>query len=351
MTEIPNQKRIILWAVPRSVSTAMFRSIMNAENVKVFYFNNLDKLMGVTLMRAARYIDPLNPIEECWSVMKAKMKRYLEAAIDDAIPKITPLLCMSTYVQWTLSIYKSISSPVLLEPFSDAYYFGEERISNRYSDLEEKSNCKFSDIKEMYDKTVEENKGIELYFRKKWLIAWVKTWTMKHYQKICQTILNTRWTNFNPSEVGYKQLVNLYKFIEKKSGKKPLIIDADDLIQDTEQILKMYCMATDIKFTEDMLNWKSINEKSTQNGDNHNLNADYNINKDIFGSWNPWFGEVLKSKVISKSFEKSSKAIVNLPQIVVDTIKKNTCHFEYLFKRKSVPSQRTNGHNHLNGND
>ena len=76
---------------------------------------------GVTILRAAPYSAPLNPIEECWSVMKAAMKRhmaetfdemmaappagttqteyrmqYLEAAIDQAMQTITPLVCLRT---------------------------------------------------------------------------------------------------------------------------------------------------------------------------------------------------------------------------------------------------------------
>ena len=76
---------------------------------------------GLTIQRLAPYSAPLNPIEECWSVMKASMKRflaqsfhemmstppigvtqtehrlrYLESAIDQAIITITPRLCLKT---------------------------------------------------------------------------------------------------------------------------------------------------------------------------------------------------------------------------------------------------------------
>ena len=76
---------------------------------------------GVTILRASPYSAPLNPIEECWSVMKSSMKRhmvetfsemmapspqgttqtehrlhYLEAAIDQAMVTITPLICLRT---------------------------------------------------------------------------------------------------------------------------------------------------------------------------------------------------------------------------------------------------------------
>ena len=73
---------------------------------------------GVEVIRTAPYSAPLNPIEECWSAMKAAMKssmaasfdqmmtpetgltqtehrlRYLERHIDAAMPRITPIMCM-----------------------------------------------------------------------------------------------------------------------------------------------------------------------------------------------------------------------------------------------------------------
>jgi len=79
------------------------------------------EFIGATILRTAPYSAPLNPIEECWSVMKAAMKRkmassfnemmappasgmtlkehrlrYLEATVDDAMLTITPMLCLRT---------------------------------------------------------------------------------------------------------------------------------------------------------------------------------------------------------------------------------------------------------------
>ena len=81
-----------------------------------------DEYEGAWLLRAAPYSAPLNPIEECWSVLKAAMKReiaatmedmltsthpgvsqaehrmtYLETIIDNNIGVITPSLCSRTF--------------------------------------------------------------------------------------------------------------------------------------------------------------------------------------------------------------------------------------------------------------
>jgi transposase len=81
-----------------------------------------EEFSGVELLRTAPYSAPINPIEECWSTMKAAMKRelggkmkemlaktpenmtqteyrlnFLEKIIDNNINTITPRLCLSTF--------------------------------------------------------------------------------------------------------------------------------------------------------------------------------------------------------------------------------------------------------------
>lgn len=82
-----------------------------------------EEFRGCTILRLAPYSAPLNPIEECWSVVKNELKRllknsmenllinnnrpegmnqteyrtvHLESLIDESMPKITPTLCMRT---------------------------------------------------------------------------------------------------------------------------------------------------------------------------------------------------------------------------------------------------------------
>lgn len=79
-----------------------------------------EEFVGVEIVRMSPYSAPLNPIEECWSVMKAAMKRdlaenfaslmdtpddmtqtehrmqFLERCIDTAVNSITPILCLKT---------------------------------------------------------------------------------------------------------------------------------------------------------------------------------------------------------------------------------------------------------------
>lgn len=109
----------------RSMDEQMDRVVIVCDNAPAHTNLELvpdeDEFHGVTILRAAPYSAPLNPIEECWSVVKASMKRqmaatfaemmavppgdttqteyrlkYLEAAIDEAVTSLTPILCLRT---------------------------------------------------------------------------------------------------------------------------------------------------------------------------------------------------------------------------------------------------------------
>ena len=81
-----------------------------------------EEFSGATLLRASPYSAPINPIEECWSIMKAQMKRilatrmanllnstpegmtqteyrltFLENVIYESIHTKTPRICLATF--------------------------------------------------------------------------------------------------------------------------------------------------------------------------------------------------------------------------------------------------------------
>ncbi|XP_070539423.1 uncharacterized protein [Ptychodera flava] len=60
---------------------------------------------------------------------------------------------------------------------------------------------------------------------------------------------------------GVDELYELYKHVEKVSGKQPIIIDSDDLVRFPSQILRKYCYAVGIKYSESMMTWNSGAEK------------------------------------------------------------------------------------------
>lgn len=109
----------------RQVTEPMASVVVVCDNAPVHV--NLETVVeeedfqGASLLRLAPYSAPLNPIEECWSVVKSEIKkllnvtlndllrhtppavtqtehrlRHLEGIIDQSMPKMTPMLCMKT---------------------------------------------------------------------------------------------------------------------------------------------------------------------------------------------------------------------------------------------------------------
>ena len=109
----------------RKINEPMHKVVVVCDNAPVLcqlesVFQE-EEFNGASLLRLGPYSVPLNPIEECWSVLKSAMKkelatrmerllahpresisvieyilRFLEEVIDNNIDKITPNLCMKT---------------------------------------------------------------------------------------------------------------------------------------------------------------------------------------------------------------------------------------------------------------
>jgi hypothetical protein len=98
------------------------------------------------------------------------------------------------------------------------------------------------------------------------------------YYRCCipPLVERTGFNPFMPSEAGYEELRRLFDYckdtglvgpavagrdnsgIETKPGQAEIcIIDADDLLDDPEGILRQYCESINLDFREDMLNWDS----------------------------------------------------------------------------------------------
>ncbi|KAF4123206.1 DNA repair and recombination protein RAD54B, partial [Geosmithia morbida] len=76
-------------------------------------------------------------------------------------------------------------------------------------------------------------------------------------------------TNFEymPGESGYDELVRLFDFLVNSGvvGRDQLtVIDADDMLDDPEPIIREYCRRTDIDFSPDMLEWDDDDRRHAQ---------------------------------------------------------------------------------------
>ncbi|XP_064603244.1 uncharacterized protein LOC135468761 isoform X2 [Liolophura sinensis] len=92
--------------------------------------------------------------------------------------------------------------------------------------------------------------------------GYVHTFLIRHPRKTVASLykasLNDSTKGFNyfdPAQAEFKSLHDLFFTIKGQTGETPLVIDADDLLENPDRMLKKYCMKTGLTFSEKMLKW------------------------------------------------------------------------------------------------
>ncbi|KAI7213290.1 hypothetical protein KC333_g6663 [Hortaea werneckii] len=175
------------------------------------------------------------------------------------------------------------------------------------------------------------------------------------YYRCCVPPLMERsgFKEFNPSEAGYDELKKFFDYCkdtglvgpkvcsnpdapqptgaygEKDSGVEICVIDADDLLDDPEGILRKYCASIGVDFTPDMLVWDN--------------DEDQEYVKEAFAKWDGWHDDAIKSKDLKprahKHAPKSDEEFYNEwmekygkegADIIKKTADDNLATYEYL---------------------
>ncbi|XP_072018245.1 uncharacterized protein [Amphiura filiformis] len=63
-----------------------------------------------------------------------------------------------------------------------------------------------------------------------------------------------------PAGFFFKEMYDLVEYVKKELESEPIIIDADDLLADTPRMMRAYCDALDIPFSDSLLTWPSGHE-------------------------------------------------------------------------------------------
>lgn len=220
----------------------------------------------------------------------------------------------------------------LHEPYGDAFYFGPEHISDRYSD-EERAKSEFNKVSyaDVTNDALDTSSGRRTFLKDmaQYLIppegeaSVVPSLGGTGHEEGNPTVLPaklldqfkffflirpphksvpsyyrctipprsdvTHFDHYRHSEAGYRELRILYEYLLAK-GQKPLVVDAEDIVRDPEQTLKAACDAIGLEFTTDMLSWEANQEVIDQ-----------------FQKWDGWHTDVLSSKGFEKGTIKEFK--------------------------------------------
>lgn len=96
----------------------------------------------------------------------------------------------------------------------------------------------------------------------------------------------TGFYEFMPNEAGYKELVRFFDYLIKENivdKNNLVVIDADDLLDNPEKTIRLYCEKTGIDFKPEMLEW---NEE------------DCSYATAAFEKWNGWHNDAIKSSAL-----------------------------------------------------
>ncbi|SLM31808.1 conserved hypothetical protein [Desulfamplus magnetovallimortis] len=190
---------------------------------------------------------------------------------------------------------------VLHEPFSYLYYVHKQgsAIDQEYIDPDHPT--KYPDIKE-HILSVGESQPVffkdmcahcyrEVVGDDDFLDRLVNTFLIRHPDKAIPSFyaMNEKVTL---DEIGYEQLNNVFEKVVDLNDKPPVVVDATDLEEDPEGIVKAYCDAIDIEFIPEALSWDSGHQKE-------------------WDIWEQWHTDAAKSCGIQKNMEKFEVTVEN----------------------------------------
>ncbi|KAM4055281.1 sulfotransferase family protein [Hirsutella rhossiliensis] len=263
------------------------------------------------------------------------------------------------------------------EPFADAYYFGPEFLSNRFRDdaatrqAAPGSHQTYKSILGDFDKVEKQGRRVFIKdmahyffppdgsqppiaqsfgggqepgnptvmplealkrFHFTFLIRHPRRSIPSYYRcTIPPLVEKTAYTPFMPCEAGYKELAHLFDFLVRQGivdKNRVTVVDADDLLDHPEDMIRQFCDRTGIDYDPGMLVWDE---------------ADGEHAKKLFAKWNGWHDDVLDSTrlngrshaqktstVESENQEWADKYGPEAQKLIRQVVDDNIPHYEYL---------------------
>lgn len=249
--------------------------------------------------------------------------------------------CVSTAFERSIMTLKN--SKIFHEPYSKAYYFGPEKQSPRYASQETNHQATYRSISKMLQK---EYDGRDFLFSKEMAYCvenkmhifteegfknFQHSFLIRHPLKAVYSLFKastnpklTGWDYFDPAEAGFRQMLELYEFVDRNIHRNPVVVDADDLLDYPNEILQSYCEAVGLEYEENMTSWEPgpVPEWDT---------------------WAGWHEDALKSSGFKPRVKKNrSRActafdVEDLPPEVAAVVEKCMPHYEALAAKKTLP--------------
>ncbi len=167
---------------------------------------------------------------------------------------------------------------VLHEPFSASYYYGEDRVSDRYQDAEPKAEYNFETVLGDVLRQREKRAFVkDMAYHAKNLLgpefadSFANTFIIRD-PKYVLVSLYKMWPDFTLEETGYDQLYRLFR-LSQDAGQEPIVVDAMTFSENPAGVLASYCERLQIPFRSGSLTWEPREVRRWDNWDGWHADA------------------------------------------------------------------------------
>ena len=180
-----------------------------------------------------------------------------------AVPRST-----STAFEWMMRQRGDLDC--LHEPFGEAWYQGEDPLWPRFQPGDKTTpNLSIESVWEAIKAKAENGpvfiKDFPHYINHMWDEAFLSHFTHAFLIRDPAKTLTSfyaRWPDFDELEVGNPEQRALFDLVSALNGKRPPVIDSDDLLEDPHGITAAFCDAVEIPFIPEALTWPAGGDQS-----------------------------------------------------------------------------------------
>jgi Sulfotransferase domain len=150
---------------------------------------------------------------------------------------------------------------VLHEPFSAAYYYGPDRLSERYADEAPKPENSYESVlaevfrpreRRLFLKDMPyQAKGV---MSRVFISRFTNTFIIRDPKYVLSSLYKM-WPDFTLEETGFEQIYWAFRYAEE-AGQDPVVVDAMTFSEHPVGILSVYCERVGVPFRPDALSWE-----------------------------------------------------------------------------------------------
>jgi hypothetical protein len=169
---------------------------------------------------------------------------------------------------------------VLHEPFSDSYYYGEDRLSNRYADAPPKAELSYREVLAKVLEPREQRVFVkDMAYHAKGLMGpafaanFANTFIIRDPKYVIAS-LEKMWPDFTLEETGFEQIYNLFRYATQVNGEDVVVVDAMTFSENPAGILAAYCEHLGVPFDPRFLSWESRDVRRWDNWEGWHADAE-----------------------------------------------------------------------------